>query len=128
MNITKKIDNNSSNPVRILDYWQNLGKIEYNQKTLEDILTYLLMDLKFENSHLIDFSKFTIINPENFSPFYPNFIFRFISFGVLEVSSEEQAISKPNERFEIASTAAHLPLSSIKLTQYSRILTAITSS
>jgi len=49
--LVKKIGNNSSNPIMLLDNQQKPSKIEFNQKTLWNLFTHLLLNPIYLVSH-----------------------------------------------------------------------------
>jgi len=79
--LAKKIDEDSSNPIEILDNRQNLIKIQFDQRTLGDLLTNLLMIPKFEKIHLEGFSILGFLKFEKNSPSLLRSIFCFKYFG-----------------------------------------------
>jgi len=79
--LAKKIDEDSSNPIEILDNRQNLIKIQFDQRTLGDLLTNLLMIPKSDKLHLRCFSILGFLKFEKNSPSLLRFIFFFKYFG-----------------------------------------------
>jgi len=57
INLGKKIYNILFDPVKILDNRQNLGKVQFHQMILGDIITHLLIILRIETDSFLLFIK-----------------------------------------------------------------------